>query len=240
MINPIFDIEQIHLRVQANRWHKYFYIFCRVTLALGFFIAGMVKIMGERFASGLSEVHPMGAYLEALHHTGYYYTFIGIAQVVAALLLLWNRTVLIGALIYLSIIVNIWILSLAVRFEGSLVSSTLMVLANCYLICWNFDRVKYLLISTKANKPKLCTPEAKKFPIYFFSGVIITIALVIVVFLWSFEIMPRNSLADCKKQFVNKENEEIGFQFCECVHRMGSPLDLCIEQFEIMSKVKSN
>ena len=30
----------------------------------------MVKIVGERFASGLSDIHPMGAYLEALHNTG--------------------------------------------------------------------------------------------------------------------------------------------------------------------------
>ena len=83
----------------------------------------MVKIVGERFASGLSDIHPMGAYLEALHHTGYYYTFIGIAQVVAAVLLLIPRTVTLGALLYFPIIVNIWLLSYAVRFEGSIVTS---------------------------------------------------------------------------------------------------------------------
>ena len=81
----------------------------------------MVKIVGERFASGLSEIHPMGAYLEALHHTGYYYTFIGIAQVLAAILLIIPRTVTMGAILYFPIIVNIWVLSLAVRFEGILI-----------------------------------------------------------------------------------------------------------------------
>ena len=38
----------------------------------------------------------MGHYLEALHHTGYFYTFIGYAQILAAVLILIPRTVVIG------------------------------------------------------------------------------------------------------------------------------------------------
>lgn len=105
----------------------------------------MTKIVGERFASGLSKLHPMGAYLEALHHTGYYYTFIGMAQVIAAILLLIPQTVALGALLYFPIIVNIWILSFALRFEGSFLTSPLMVLANVYLLVWNYDSIKYIL-----------------------------------------------------------------------------------------------
>jgi len=40
-------------------------------LALGFFISGVVKVRGERFASGLPINNPLGHYLEALHYTGY-------------------------------------------------------------------------------------------------------------------------------------------------------------------------
>ncbi|MDC6403925.1 MULTISPECIES: hypothetical protein [Maribacter] len=97
-------------------------------------MAGWVKIIGERFASGLSIIHPMGAYLEALHHTGYYYTFIGVTQILAAILLLIPRTMTLGALLYFPIIVNIWILSYAVRFEGSYVTAPLMVWACLFLI----------------------------------------------------------------------------------------------------------
>ncbi len=68
----------------------------------------MVKILGERFASGLSANHPMGHYLEALHLTGYYYTFIGIVQVTAALMLLIPRTATLGAFLYFPIILNIY------------------------------------------------------------------------------------------------------------------------------------
>ena len=195
----------------------------------------MVKILGERFASGLSTIHPMGAYLEALHHTGYYYTSIGIAQVVAAILLIIPRTVTLGALLYFPIIINIWILSLAVRFEGSFVTSPLMVLANLYILVWNYDRLKYLLPFKKfsnygiVKKPK---KYSNKFPILFFASVIATVVLTIAIFVFGYEVMPRNSLSDCKKQFVNTEKQIVGFDFCECIHTNGKPLNECLDAFD--------
>ena len=111
-------LNRLHFRVRQNIWLRYFAVFNRIGLAAGFLPAGIVKIMDERFASGLSVKHPMGDYLEALHRTGYYYTFIGILQVAAAIFLVIPRTALLGALIYFPIILNICILSFAVRFEG--------------------------------------------------------------------------------------------------------------------------
>src|SRR3954467_6703265 len=90
---------QLYIEAKQNSWLRYFAVFNRVALAAGFLPAGFVKITGERFTA-LSVNHPMGHYLEALHLTGYYYTFIGLAQVIAAILLLIPRTVLLGALVY--------------------------------------------------------------------------------------------------------------------------------------------
>ena len=101
--------------------------------------------MGERFASGLSANHPMGHYLVALHQTGYYYTYIGVVQVAAAIMLLIPRTVTLGAFLYFPIILNICILTYAVRFDGSLFTAPLMVLANLYLLGWNYEKWKYIL-----------------------------------------------------------------------------------------------
>ncbi|KYG85048.1 hypothetical protein AWW67_17570 [Roseivirga seohaensis] len=234
-MNNLNKFDRLYLEVKGNRWYWLFSIFCRVSLAYAFIFAGIVKIVGERFASGLSVLHPMGAYLNALHHTGFYYTFIGIAQVIAAILLLIPRTVALGALLYFPIILNIWILSFAVRFEGSFVTSPLMVLANLFLIVWCYDRLKYLLpIKTYSNITLFQKPKkySTKFPFAFFSSVIITVALTIAWAQFGFEAMPRNSLSDCKKQFENTENEVAGFQFCECIHINGEPLDGCLEGFE--------
>jgi uncharacterized membrane protein YphA (DoxX/SURF4 family) len=138
-------LDRLHAKAKQKKGLRYFAVFNRVALAAGFIPAGFVKIAGERFASGLSVKHPMGHYLEALHQTGYYYTFIGIVQIIAAVLLLIPRTATLGAVIYFPIILNICILSFAVRFEGSLVSSSLMVLANLYLLCWDYDKIKFIL-----------------------------------------------------------------------------------------------
>lgn len=227
--------ERFYLKIKENRWYWLFSIFCRLALAYAFIVAGMVKIVGERFASGLSELHPMGAYLTALHHTGYYYTFIGIAQVVAAILLLIPRTVTLGALLYFPIITNIWLLSFAVRFEGSIVTSPLMVLANLFLLVWNYDRLKFILPFAKQTGLGLFHKPAKyslKFPFLFFGIVITTVVLTVAFAHFGYEAMPRNSLKDCSTQFIDTKNEAAGLQFCECIHNHGNSLDQCLQEFE--------
>jgi uncharacterized membrane protein YphA (DoxX/SURF4 family) len=234
-MTPLATFEQFYLKIKENRWYWLFSIFCRFALAYAFIVAGMVKIVGERFASGLSVIHPMGSYLEALHHTGYYYTFIGIAQVVAAILLIIPRTVILGALLYFPIIVNIWLLSFAVRFEGSIVTSPLMVLANLYLLVWNYDRLRYMLPFKQYSNLGIIKKPKKyntKFPLLFFAGVLITVVLTVVFARFGFDAMPRNSLSDCKKQFANTKNEAVGLEFCECVHADGKDLDTCLKAFE--------
>ena len=238
-MNSLSKFDKFYINIKSNRWYWLFSIFCRVTLAYAFIVSGIVKIIGERFASGLSIIHPMGSYLEALHHTGYYYTFIGIAQVAAAILLLIPRTVTLGALLYFPIIVNIWLLSFAVRFEGSFVTSPLMVLANLYLLVWNYDRLKYILpfktFSSRGifEKP---TKYSNKFPFIFFTGVFITVVLIILLAQFGYEAMPRNSIGDCKQQFKNTRNEAAGNKFCECIHINGKSLDECLKEFEKQNK----
>ena len=233
-------LENYYFSIKRNRWHWLFQLGCRILLAYAFIVAGMVKILGERFASGLSVIHPMGSYLEALHHTGYYYTFIGVAQVLAAILLLFPRTVLMGALVYLPIIVNIWVLSYAVRFVGSYVTSSLMVLANLYILAWHYDKLKYILpfnrYSKEVSLPKLEKYD-KKLPFLFFLGVVGMMVFTVLFSRFGHEVMPQNSLKSCNAQFENTANQTAGYEFCECVHTSGNPLDVCIETFE-NSKIK--
>jgi uncharacterized membrane protein YphA (DoxX/SURF4 family) len=227
-------LDQLHAQAKNNRWLQYFAIFNRIALAIGFFIAGMVKIMGERFASGLSVNHPMGHYLEALHHTGYYYTFIGYAQVIAALLLLIPRTAVLGALLYFPIILNICILSLAVRFDGSLLSSPLMVLSNLYLLCWYYDRIKYILpFKPSAFTNEIPKPAAisNKFPFKFFAGVVATIIILGFVLLNVYDIMPRNTLSGCMMQCKNSTNPSACNAFCDSIHTKGQPLDKSMNEY---------
>lgn len=213
---------------------KYFAVFNRLALAAGFFPSGMVKILGERFASGLHVNHPMGHYLEALHTTGYYYTFIGVVQVAAALLLLIPRTATLGAVLYFPIILNICILSFAVRFDGSLFTAPLMVLANLYLLGWDYDRWKFILpfnhqtISEPLPKPKSLS---NKFPLKFFAGVAAAVFIFVLVIPNLYSIKPRNTLEGCRKQFKGNNQSIAGNDFCNCIHQNGEPLNKCLDAY---------
>jgi hypothetical protein len=138
-------LDRLHSQAKSNGWLWLFSIFCRLALALGFIPAAIVKLIDERFASGLHANHPMGHYLEALHLTGYYYTFIGVVQLLAAIFLLIPRTVTLGAFLYFPVILNITVLTYATRFDGSLFTAPLMTLANLYLLGWNYEKWKYIL-----------------------------------------------------------------------------------------------
>jgi uncharacterized membrane protein YphA (DoxX/SURF4 family) len=228
-------LERLHLQAKENRWLWLFSIFNRLALAAGFIPSGMVKILGERFASGVNANHPMGHYLEALHTTGYYYTFIGVIQVTAAILLLIPRTATLGAFLYFPIILNICILTFAVRFDGSLFTAPLMVLANLYLLGWDYEKWKYIL---PFNRPAIsdATPKQKslnnKFPIKFFAGVAAAVIVFMLVIPNLYDVLPKNSLLQCQKQFKGKNRAKAGDDFCDCVHKNGEPLDKCLDEYE--------
>jgi uncharacterized membrane protein YphA (DoxX/SURF4 family) len=138
-MNLLAQLDHLYQESKKNQWLRYFAVFCRVTLALGFIPSGIVKVMGGRFTA-LPSNHPLGHYFDALHLTGFYYTFIGVGQLTAALLLLIPRTNLLGAIIYFPIILNICVLTYATRFEGTRIA-TLMLLANVFLLCWDYARI---------------------------------------------------------------------------------------------------
>src|SRR5688500_11451123 len=100
------SFERLYGEAKRNKWIRYFAVFCRIILAAGFIPAGIVKVTGERF-TGLPANNPLGHYFDALSLTRYYYTFIGVGQLTAALLLLVPRTALLGAVLYFPIILNI-------------------------------------------------------------------------------------------------------------------------------------
>jgi uncharacterized membrane protein YphA (DoxX/SURF4 family) len=226
-------LDQLHLQARENKWLRYFAVLNRIGLAVGFLPSGMVKIVGDRFTA-LPNKHPMGAYLEALHHTGFYYPFIGVLQVTAALLLLIPRTATLGALIYFPIILNICILSIAVRFEGSLLSSPLMVLGNLYLLCWDYHKLKFLFPfqHTAANRAleKQLRPSSR-FPTRFFAGVAATVMLVALLVVFGFGIKPRVSLPDCKSQCEGSDKSQACLDFCDCVYNQGLPLEKCLDAY---------
>lgn len=239
IMNTVIGLQRKYHEAKHNRWFRFFTVFCRFVLAFGFIPSGIVKIIGERFTA-LPANHPLGQYFDALHLTGYYYTFIGVVQITAAVLLLIPRAALLGALIYFPIILNICILAYAVRFEGTRIT-TLMLLANIYLLCWDYDRIKHILPFKQSKNNSYSTigkALSSKFPFVFFSSVLATVAVVILINHFLYDIRPGNSLLECTNSCANSNNPTACGNFCDCIYNQGKPLDKCLDEFQATKELE--
>ena len=138
------SLRPLYHRLRANRFLRRFTAFTRVAVALGFIPSGLVKVIGHRFTA-LGIDTPVGFFFEAFYRSGIWYRVVGAAQVTAAVLLFFPRTAHLGTLLFLPIIFNIWLVTIGVGFGNTIVITSLMLLANIYLVCWEYDRVAALL-----------------------------------------------------------------------------------------------
>lgn len=99
--------------------------------------------MGERFTQiGIN--NPIGFFFEGLYQAGFYWNFIGWAQVIAALLLMTQRFATLGAIFFFFIVSNIWVITISLHFSGTWVITSLMLLAVIMLLLWDYDKWKYI------------------------------------------------------------------------------------------------
>jgi len=231
-------IEEIYYEAKSDKWFKRFAVFCRIALAASFIPAGYVKIIGERF-TGLPPNNPLGHYFDALHLTGYYYTFIGIAQIITAILLLIPRTSLLGALMYFPFIVNICVLTYATRFDGTRLV-TMMVLASLFLLIWDYDRLKHILPfkQPKTDPHVLKKPLGKRLRVVFFGSSFAVLAFIIIGTFYLYEIGPGNSEAECRNQCASSKNPAACEVFCDCIYSQGQPLDSCLAAFNKAKNIR--
>jgi uncharacterized membrane protein YphA (DoxX/SURF4 family) len=232
-------MEETYYEAKSDKWFQNFAVFCRIALAASFLPAGYIKIIGERFAAGLPSNNPLGHYFDALHLTGYYYTFIGIVQIITAILLLIPRTSLLGALMYFPIIINICALTYATRFDGTRLN-TMMVLASLFLLVWDYDRIKYILPfkQPKMNSAVLKKSVSKRLRFIFFGGCLAVISIIIVGTFYLYEIVPGNSEEECRNQCADSKNPAACAEFCNCIYIEGKPLDSCLAKFNRATDVR--
>ena len=136
-------IDELFIRARSSAFLLRFTLFTRILLAAGFIPTGMVKLLGRRFTT-MPDTTPIGAFFESMYQTGLFWNFIGVAQVVAGVLLLAPRHAHFGALLFLPIIASINVINLALGFGLTTVVTALMLLAALYLCCWDYDRFRGL------------------------------------------------------------------------------------------------
>lgn len=137
-------IATFHSKIRQLLFFKTFTWGTRILLFLAFLPSGYKKLAGLRFTE-LGTDNPVGFLFEALFRTGYYWNFLGLMQLAAGLLVLIPRTSVFGALLYLPIAVNIFLIVTCMHFRGTPVVVGLMLLGVLYLLVWDWPKTHKVL-----------------------------------------------------------------------------------------------
>ncbi|CAM1347623.1 hypothetical protein [Tenacibaculum crassostreae] len=129
-----------------------FIVYLRYIIGFSFVFASIVKIQGLRFTSTSGELHAINTswhFFETLYQSGGYWKFIGLGQLIAGLLLMTQRYAKLGAVLFLPIIANIFVITVSYDFRGTPFITGAMFLATILLIIWDWNTFKVLI-----NKPQ--------------------------------------------------------------------------------------
>jgi hypothetical protein len=121
-------------------------IYTRYLIGGAFVFASLIKIKGHRFTQIPDDGgHSVGHFFEMMYQSGLYWQFLGWTQLLAGLLLLTQRFAMLGAVLFLGIIANIFVITLSYDFAYTPVITGLMLLATVLLLLWDWNRLRVLL-----------------------------------------------------------------------------------------------
>lgn len=115
---PLEQVITSRMSSKQKVW-DYFILAARILLAFTFLTYGFGKLCGTQFGLSNAELNTPVKDLSLFRLSWYmadkepFKAFVGIFQILAALLLLYNRTLLIGALLYIPILANILIFDIS-------------------------------------------------------------------------------------------------------------------------------
>lgn len=136
--------------IRANRYLNTFVILTRLLIGFAFIPSGLKKVLGERFTNLGAETQ-IGFFFEGLYQSGIYWNFLGLGQMVAAFLLMTQRLATLGAVMFFFIISNIWMITVSMKFTGTWIITSLMLLATIMLLIWDSHKLKYLFLADNFN-----------------------------------------------------------------------------------------
>lgn len=138
----MLHLSSVHDRLRSSPLAQRLTLVARTLLLVGFVSPGLTKVAGREFAPGIDAATAAGAFFYALYGTGAYYTFVGVAQVAAGLLLASRRTALLGAVLFAPVIANIVVFVVATDFGiGTVITTVLMSAACLWLLVWDAHRL---------------------------------------------------------------------------------------------------
>jgi len=117
-------------------------------MGFAFIFNSAKKIKGIRFTTegGIdSPINSAWHFFETLYQSGLYWKFLGVGQLIAGLLLVTQRYAKLGAVMFFPIIANIFVITISYDFRDTSTVTFLMLLANIFLLLWDWNTLKVLL-----------------------------------------------------------------------------------------------
>jgi apolipoprotein N-acyltransferase len=149
-------------------------IYLRFLIGFAFVFSSFIKIKGERFTS-ISVNDPVGYFFEAMYQTGMYWNFLGWSQLITGCLLMSQRFSTVGAMVFLPVILNVFMITHSIDFGmGTPLITLLMLLGTLFLLLWDYK--KWIILFKPDHKIKLdltSEPEDRfmTHPIWIITGV---------------------------------------------------------------------
>jgi uncharacterized membrane protein YphA (DoxX/SURF4 family) len=166
---------------------KKFYFFQVLTVAIRYLLgsafvwASILKIKGVRFTPKTGEHDPINSLthlLESMYRAGLLWHFIGWGQLISGFFLMSQTFSTLGAVVFFPQILIIFILTTSFQSPAILAVTSLMILANLYLLVWDWNKLKFVVLS----KPGVYVHQPTGFSerkIWIYVGVLLFAAIVI-------------------------------------------------------------
>lgn len=140
--------------MNKQKFYDYFILSARVLLAWTFLSYGWGKLTGGQFGLSSEQMNKPITELGLFKLSWYLFdqepfnSFIGVSQIVAGLLLLYNRTLILGALISIPILANILIIDITyIKMTGFYWRLSYYLVLD-FLILWHYKERMILALNT--------------------------------------------------------------------------------------------
>lgn len=121
---------------------------------LGFILlsAGVTKMLQGNFIQLIGP--PWLIEVLAKHQLGLFAEFIAISQIIIGFCLLVKRFATLGAVMAIPMFLNILMVTISQDWRGTPYVVGFFLVCNVYLLVWDFDKLKFLLIDQEEAVPK--------------------------------------------------------------------------------------
>lgn len=156
-------------RKSYNKLLSYLSVYIRYCLAATLLSYGFSKVFTNQFSElslndlikPYGESSPMALMWNFMEFSDSYTIFSGISEVLAGVFLLWRRTLTLGALFTVGVMLNVFMMNMSYDIPVKLYSAHLMFM-GLFLLVLDGKRILNFLILNKAVAAKKVTPYFKK------------------------------------------------------------------------------